>query len=71
LSSAGTGFPIITGLPYAANGNNLTGPTFGLANLISVPAIYLNYISGTTVQLSGSAYVIANDYCCLSLSYEV
>jgi hypothetical protein len=71
MASAGTGTPIITGLPYAANGNNLTGPTFGLANLISVPGTYLNYISGTTVQLSGSGYVIANDYCCLSLSYEV
>jgi hypothetical protein len=71
MASAGTGYPIITGLPYSANGNNLTGPTFGLANIISVPATYVNYISGTTVQLSGSGYVIANDYCCLALSYEV
>jgi hypothetical protein len=62
LSSAGTGFPVITGLPYAASGNCLNGPTFGLANLISVQGSYATYISGTTIQFATSGYVIANDY---------
>lgn len=71
LSSAGTGFPVITGLPYAASGNCLNGPTFGLANLISVQGSYATYISGTTIQFATSGYVIANDYCCMSIVYDV
>lgn len=71
LSSAGTGYPVITGLPYAASGNCLNGPTMGLANLISVPGTNVAFVSGTSIQFAASGYVIANNYCCLSIVYDV
>ncbi len=71
LLSAGTGYPVITNLPYAASGNCLNGPTFGLSTLISVQGIYATFVSGTTIQFATSGYVIANDYCCMSIVYDV
>jgi hypothetical protein len=70
VTNAGTGFPVITGLPYAANANCLNGPTWGLATLLNL-AINGNFVSGTTVQMAFSSYNIANDYCCFSIMYEV
>jgi hypothetical protein len=71
MASAGTGYPIITGLPYSANGNCQNGPTFGLAFLISVQGTYGSFVSGTTIQFLTSGYQIAQDYCCLSIVYDV
>lgn len=71
MASAGTGYPIITGLPYAASGTCLNGPTFGLAFLISVQGTYGSYISGTSIQFATSGYQIAQNYCALSIMYEI
>jgi hypothetical protein len=71
MASAGTGYPVITGLPYSANGNCQNGPTFGLAFLLSVQGIYGSFVSGTTIQFLTSGYQIAQDYCCLSIVYDV
>jgi hypothetical protein len=71
MTNAGTGYPVITGLPYAANGNCLNGPTFGLALLIGVQGTYGSYISGTSILFATSGYQIAQTYCTLSIMYEV
>ena len=70
MTSAGTGFPVITGLPYAANGSCFNGPAWGLANMLVI-GVNANYISGTTVQMSSCSYNIVNDYLCFSIMYEV
>jgi hypothetical protein len=70
MTVAGTGFPVITGLPYAANASCLNGPAWGLANMLVI-GVNANYISGTTVQLASCTYNIANDYLCFSIMYEV
>jgi hypothetical protein len=70
MTVAGTGFPVITGLPYSANGSCLNGPAWGLANMLNI-GINGSYISGTTIQLSSSSYNIVNDYLCFSIMYEV
>ena len=70
MTSAGTGYPVITGLPYAANGSCLNGPAWGLANMLVI-GVNANYISGTTVQMSSCSYNIVNDYLCFSIMYEV
>jgi hypothetical protein len=70
ITNAGTGYPVITGLPYAANAKCLNGPAWGLATAINL-ALNGNFVSGTTVQMAFASYNIANDYCCFSLMYEV
>jgi hypothetical protein len=70
MTSAGTGFPVITGLPYSPNASCLNGPAWGLANMLVI-GVNANYISGTTVQLASCTYNIANDYLCFSIMYEV
>ena len=70
MTSAGTGYPVITGLPYSANGNCNNGPAWGLATILNI-GINGSFVSGTTIQMSSSSYNTANDYCCFSIMYEV
>ena len=70
VTNAGTGYPVITGLPYAANGNCFNGPAWGLATLINI-SINGSFVSGATVQLVGSSYNVTTDFLCFSLMYEV
>lgn len=70
MTSAGTGYPVITGLPYSANGNCNNGPAWGLATLLNI-GINGNFVSGTTVQMISSSYNTVNDYLCFSIMYEV
>jgi hypothetical protein len=70
MTVAGTGYPVITGLPYAAAGTCNNGPAWGLATLLNI-GINGNFVSGTTVQMISSSYNIVNDYCCFSIMYEI
>ena len=70
MTSAGTGYPVITGMPYAAAGTCNNGPAWGLATILNI-GINGSFISGTTIQLSSSSYSIVNDYCCFSIMYEI
>jgi hypothetical protein len=70
MTSAGTGYPVITGMPYAAAGTCNNGPAWGLATILNI-GINGSFISGTTIQLSSSSYNIVNDYCCFSIMYEI
>jgi hypothetical protein len=71
LTNAGTGHPIVTGLPYAPNSNCFNGPTFGLAALLTIGGVQQNFISGTSVLLVNCLYNITTDYLCFSIMYEV
>jgi hypothetical protein len=70
MTVAGTGYPVITGMPYAAAGTCNNGPAWGLATILNI-GINGSFISGTTIQLSSSSYSIVNDYCCFSIMYEI
>ena len=70
MTVAGTGYPVITGMPYAAAGTCNNGPAWGLATILNI-GINGSFISGTTIQLSSSSYNIVNDYCCFSIMYEI
>jgi hypothetical protein len=70
MTNAGTGYPVITGLPYAAAPLCANGPAWGLANILNI-GINGNFVSGTTVQMISSSYNIVNDYLCFSIMYEV
>ena len=69
MTLAGTGYPVVTGLPYSASGSCLNGPSWGLANILNI-GINGSFISGTTIQMTSSSYNIVNDYCCFSIMYE-
>lgn len=69
MTLAGTGYPVVTGLPYSASGSCLNGPAWGLANILNI-GINGSFISGTTIQMTSSSYNIVNDYCCFSIMYE-
>lgn len=71
VTNAGTGHPVITGLPYAANGNCLNGPTWGLASLLNIGGVQANFVSGTTILLVNCSYNISTDYLCFSIMYEI
>jgi hypothetical protein len=71
LSSAGTGSPTITGLPYSANGSCLNGASFGLRTSFLVFGS-ATFVSGNTLVLSDSTYTTGiNGYCTFSLMYEI
>lgn len=71
VTNAGTGHPVITGLPYAANANCNNGPTWGLATLLTIGGVQANFVSGTSINLINCSYLIATDYVCFSIMYEV
>lgn len=69
LLAVGTGYPVITGFPYAAAGNSFNGPSFGLTTMLNLGAN--SYYNGNTLNLLGSTYTLAGDYLTFSLMYEV
>ena len=69
LSSAGTGNPQVTGLPFTSMGG-YPAPALGLRNLLTgTPTPYL---SGTTMFLDGGTLITAtNNYIAFNVTYQM
>lgn len=70
LSSAGSGYPVITGLPFDAEDVSLMGASVGLQNLFTTFP-QAGYVSSTSVRFENASYRTgANNYICFSITYE-
>ena len=70
ITAAGTGFPVITGLPFTSAGY-LDGVSRGLLDIFSTQPTYL-YVSGTTIQSEGAVYgVVVSRYFTATVCYRV
>ena len=69
ITAAGTGAPVITGLPFTSAAY-LDGVSRGLMDVLSTQPTYL-YVSGTTIQSEGAVYgVLVNKYFTATVCYR-
>ena len=72
VTSAGTGYPKVTGIPFSADANIITGPSHGIYNAFSSTALGNSYINVNEVHFSENAIKVATGgYVTFSLTYNI
>ena len=70
LSSAGSGYPIVTGLPFASQNVILMGASVGLQNLFTATP-QEGFVVTTEVRFQNASYRTGdNNYLCFNITYE-
>jgi hypothetical protein len=69
ITNAGTGYPRVTGLPFA--GLFGAGPYLSIRNIFTSQSVNASYLNGTQIEIDQSTYALINGYADFSFTYII